>query len=136
MFSGPLLILSSSPKNIVLAPSNPSLEVLSRSKPSSQHRFSRLEISHKQVLSENSQPQNNYSGIIEDLLISEALISTNSGPVETYPTRITIFSSPLLTPSPSFRDIIIASSDPSLEILLRPKSSSQYRFSGLRIPYK
>jgi hypothetical protein len=136
MFSGPLLILLSSSKNIVLAPSDPSLEVLLRSKPSSQQRFSRLEISHKQVLPGNSQPQNNYSGIPEDLFISKALISTDSGPVETYPTRITIFPGPLLTPLPSPGDIIMASSDPSLEVLPRLKSSSQHRFSGLEMSHK
>lgn len=46
-----------------------------------------------------------------------------------------MFPGPLLIPLPSPRDIM-ASSDPSLEVLLRPKLSSKYRFSGLGIPHK
>lgn len=77
-----------------------------------------------QGTSDNSQSQKNYAGIKEDLLMSETPVLISSGVVETLPTRITIFPGPLLTLSPSPKDIVLAPSDPSLEVLPRSKPSS------------
>jgi hypothetical protein len=62
---------------------------------------------HAPGTSDNSQPQNNYAGIEEHLLMSEAPISIGSGAAEILSTRITMFPGPFLTLPPSPEDIIM-----------------------------